>query len=381
MPSLLKTLVKLAAVALVALLVVEIGLRIVFAFKVGPSIFLRGFKEERVIADGYTKYKPHQKRYDTNPDTGESFSVSINSRGFRGADFELEKPAGAKRVLTLGASSTFGFRDQDHETYPFLLGEILAEECRSTEFEVINLGIPHLESKHILALFRKEGLELEPDIVTFYEGINDSASKGISATRTANEVKRRASLWPRAVRWYRFLREATVLVGLASKLLESPAKSNAGTVVEFEQHARAKSDYLLGNVEEIRRECRQAGIDLVVANQQATSLSLSRDELRSTSYAAEIELIREKEERAELSDNELFLLIHSELMEDLEQWALREDVPFVDVIEELDGARDTLVSWVHLNVQGNERVARALADVILARACPAPESVPAASRL
>ena len=40
--------------------------------------------------------------------------------------------------------------------------------------EVINLGIPHLRSNHVLALFLAEALPLGPDVITYYQGSNDN---------------------------------------------------------------------------------------------------------------------------------------------------------------------------------------------------------------
>ena len=367
----LKRVAKYLAAAAVALFAIEILLRVVFAIKIGPSILLLGLTEERVIADGYTKYKPFQKRYDTNPDTGMKFAISINSRGFRGEEYQTKKKEGVTRVVTLGASSTFGFRDRDDETYPFLLGQVLNESCGEGTFEVINLGIPHLESNHILALFRKEALELEPDIVTFYEGINDSASAGVSSVAAVREMKEKGKQWPTVARWYRNLRDHTLLIGLASKLIQTSAESTSRTATEFKEHMRLKRDRFLNNINQIKRDCEQRGIHFIVANQQATSLSFSREELRDLSYAAELELLHKKREREPLTDNELYLLIHSGLMQSLEEWAVASGVPFVNVIEELDRERDSLVSWVHLNARGNERLARAFALPIMERACSA----------
>jgi lysophospholipase L1-like esterase len=79
------------------------------------------------------------------------------------------------RVLTLGASSTFGFYDRDNETYPYYLQQFLNQHCISgPEFEVINFGIPHASSRMLATLFLNEGLPLNPDVVTFYQGRNDS---------------------------------------------------------------------------------------------------------------------------------------------------------------------------------------------------------------
>lgn len=79
-------------------------------------------------------------------------------------------------MVTLGASSTFGYYTRDDETYPHYLERYLSQRLAAgSRAEVINLGIPHLRSEEILALFRAEGLPLDPDVVTVYLGANDSA--------------------------------------------------------------------------------------------------------------------------------------------------------------------------------------------------------------
>jgi hypothetical protein len=111
---------------------IEATVRTFFAFRVGPRVFFFGtrFQTNKVetpvkhdvrpdnrAAAGYTKYFPHERKADHNPETRESFSIRINSRGFRGEEFTVEKPAGTIRVVTLGSSSTFGYYNRDHETY------------------------------------------------------------------------------------------------------------------------------------------------------------------------------------------------------------------------------------------------------------------------
>ena len=102
-----------------------------------------------------------------SPSTREGFAVE---------KFDETKKPGVTRIITLGSSSTFGYYDRDNETYPYYLEQILNKALRSTgRFEVINLGIPHLRSEEILSLFQAEAIPLRPDVVTFYEGVNDAA--------------------------------------------------------------------------------------------------------------------------------------------------------------------------------------------------------------
>ena len=126
---------------------------------------------------GYTKYFPREVRIDHDPETGDTFRVAINGHGFRGPEFRQTKPAGVIRVVTLGASSTFGYYNRDNETYPHFLELEFNARCGGQRtFEVINLGILHTKAKQNVALFRREAVPLSPDVVTFYEGINDNTN-------------------------------------------------------------------------------------------------------------------------------------------------------------------------------------------------------------
>ena len=56
-------------------------------------------------------------------------------------------------------------------------------------------------------------------------------------------------------------------------------------------------------------------------------------------------------------------------MHELKGWAARRGVLLADVASGLDERRDVLVSWVHLNAEGNRLIARSLAATILAATC------------
>ena len=193
------------------LVLFEVSFRVLLAIEVGPRVLAYGtpwyrtefgdIREQKILdqydseaADweedertmntvythenargGYLKFFPNEAKYHKDVDTGEVFSVGINSRGFRGPEFETEKPPGTMRVLTLGASSTFGMWNRDHETYPQQLQIELNDRCHDdVRFEVINFAIPHAIADQIRSMFLAEGMGLTPDIVTFYEGRNDS---------------------------------------------------------------------------------------------------------------------------------------------------------------------------------------------------------------
>lgn len=95
----------------------------------------------------------------------------INSHGFRGPEFSMEKGAGIFRVLSLGESTTFGSGLQWDETYSHLLNEELAKRERPAQ--VINGGVGAWSSLQSTRLLSMEMDRLLPDLVLFYHEIND----------------------------------------------------------------------------------------------------------------------------------------------------------------------------------------------------------------
>jgi len=377
----------------ISLIVLELCCRVFFAFYVGPSVLLYGtpFQRQEIkgsssvsghekmatakailgkigrgewnkrrtveipqIEDkGYLKYFPNQKKNDFDMDTGERFDVTINSRGFRGREFTDEKKTGVIRIVCLGASSTFGYFDKDDQTYPVYLEQKLNEKYSgNAKFEVINLGIPLLRSFEIYNLFMQEVIPLKPDLITYYEGSNDSdpPEEWLTMSLLHHRIKRvgRVSMLARFIdsmfsRYHKILYPS-----LASKEIEDI------------------SNNYINYIAKIYEECRKRGIVFVVASQQKNSTAFDRETQKHLTYKEEVALIQDKFEKSgALIHPELAFLIHSVLMDRLKSWAKENQVPFVDIIAKLDHDRDVLVSWVHLNAKGNRMVAEALAEKIL----------------
>jgi hypothetical protein len=385
-----------ALAVLTTCLAIEIGARVLFALRVGPSVLLYGTSferegmpqpganpaagRERAEIDrkhtvmvhrneqrGYSKYYPNQERVDFDQTSGESFEVGINSHGFRGEEFSRRKAHGVVRIVTLGASSTFGYYSRDEQTYPFRLEQELNDACRDTQrYEVINLGVPHLLSQNITALFLTEGLGLDPDIVTFYEGVNDT--NAVVQQLNLNRAGQRSA----PARWMqragRRLGEHFITVGFARSLLERRSVPFSG--VDFEHVTRRVSTRFFNNLEQIRSAADHRGAQLLVATQQASSTTLDPAEMSSTSYEGEVERVRARvDATGRALPAEIRLLAHQVLMQDLIAWADSRQVPWVDGISALDDDRSVLSSWVHLTPTGNLKLARAFADPILLETC------------
>lgn len=103
-------------------------------------------------------------------------TFKINRLGFRGPEFEGPKPAGTIRVICVGASTTFGHSaPSDATTWPRLLEGKLREALPGQTIQVINAGVPGYTTFHNLPNLGLRLLPLEPDVVVFYQGVNDLA--------------------------------------------------------------------------------------------------------------------------------------------------------------------------------------------------------------
>ena len=98
--------------------------------------------------NGYTKFFPNTTRHMMV--RGRLTGMNINSSGFRSRyDFQNPKPPGVLRIATLGGSSTFGYEEEDEETYPYILEQTLRTWYPGRRIEVLNLGIPQLRMENI----------------------------------------------------------------------------------------------------------------------------------------------------------------------------------------------------------------------------------------
>ncbi len=98
--------------------------------------------------------------------------VTTNRYGYRAPDMDVPKPKGTFRVLCLGGSTTYEGSDNDN-TYPALLQKELRALFPGKLIEVMNCGVEGMNSRsnflHVPAY-----LELDPDLVIGYLGVNDS---------------------------------------------------------------------------------------------------------------------------------------------------------------------------------------------------------------
>ncbi|MEJ2086829.1 MAG: hypothetical protein P8Y44_14395, partial [Acidobacteriota bacterium] len=89
----------------------------------------------------------------------------LNSRSFRTPEYQFDKNPGSTRILTIGDSFTAASGGVPYSQHWTKLLQDNLDATGSTEVEVINLGVPGVETGFELRLWQIEGSLLEPDLV------------------------------------------------------------------------------------------------------------------------------------------------------------------------------------------------------------------------
>ncbi|MFQ5708224.1 MAG: SGNH/GDSL hydrolase family protein [bacterium] len=119
-----------------------------------------------------------------------------NSLGFRGDEIVIPKPEGEYRIFCLGGSTTYTSGVEDYRmAYPELLEQELKEQGFAN-VNVINAGTGGWSSWESLINFEFRILDLDPDMIIVYHGINDIHARFVwppEAYRGDNSGKSAAS--------------------------------------------------------------------------------------------------------------------------------------------------------------------------------------------
>ena len=110
-------------------------------------------------------YEPDQK----------TDTVSINSHGFRGEEFEKEKINDREyRIFVLGGSVLYGlYATSDNTTISGYLQEFYNEFTTDRDVRVINAGANGHESFAETYLVKNKIIDLNPDLIIVLDGWND----------------------------------------------------------------------------------------------------------------------------------------------------------------------------------------------------------------
>ena len=329
-----------------------------------PYYLLYGFRSwsneegvgHTVKLDGYFKFPENVVIEYGTPEP-----ARINALGFRGADFTPEKPAETFRVICMGASSTFGYLNADPDTYPVRLEGLLGDGA-----EVINAGIPHFTTDHILACLEQELLGYQPDVLTIYTGCNDAVRP--MAETNIQKVQRVLDEYSAGYAALRKGVNATfgdVFFGQWTPYLQWMTAE--GIQRQIDLHL----EMTRGNFEKIIAQAKQADVPLVIVRQPITlwfereSRDIVTADSPRTAYEQEYaELEQRFQEEGVLRGYEVTLYVHHHLNAAIDELAREHGLTVVDNVALLAEEPDGLGSKVHLTASANERLAQALFEAI-----------------
>lgn len=395
-----KQLLLLGVTCLLLSLFVEAGARLVYFVKEGfnPYFLKFGFVPDLEFHsaehDGYTKFQPNSV-YHQKIDSALTISMKINSDGFRNLyDFTRPKPPGVFRIVSLGESSTFGYYDEDEETYPYLLEQMLRRTYPDLQIEVLNLGIPHIRMENVVALARHELARLEPDVVTLYAGYNNSAVLR-PPEQASLPYRIKDWLYFHSVAWRAIHPMVVVLYyrlaqTLNMDMLDTP---NLGLPVALDEERinqlrkQIVQEYA-ARLEELADIVQGIGAQFVPITQTYTPFKKSdRPTVNGQwrTYDGEVDYVEGLlHGSGKLLAPYSTLIIHRDLMDKLRTIARRRNLPLVEGIAALDQDRGRMMAtFVHLTRTGNSRLAAAIHDTMVATTMtsrPSPPTSPVAQR-
>lgn len=142
----------------------------------------------------FKKYKKNLR----GAHSGMGVAIDTNNYGFRDEDVAVPKPQDLLRILCIGGSTTEeGFTSDS--TYPNRLERKLRAHFPTRAIEVVNCGTSGLDtSGHLLRV--ADYLELEPDLIVAYMGVNDIIHRYLDMDRG------QLAPWQHVLRLSRFAR-------------------------------------------------------------------------------------------------------------------------------------------------------------------------------
>lgn len=200
--------------------------------------------------------------------------IRINSKGLRGPEREYAKPRGTKRILFLGDSVTFGFRNPNNDKVLPAQVERLLNEPDASPLECINSGVDGYSPWQEHLFLKREGLRYDPDLVVFSFVLNDVTEK-MSLRQFGGESEGfqiENSVFAEGLTWVRKT-NIGLFAGDLGKQLDTPGEGELrpGELSAYELLLNPDSPPVqeawrltLQSIERIVRTCREKHVPLLI---------------------------------------------------------------------------------------------------------------------
>jgi hypothetical protein len=110
---------------------------------------------------------------------------------------------------------------------------------------------------------------------------------------------------------YGFMRDRLVTVAFIDSIRQNMIAEPTFTRGQIERHMTGTSEHFIVNIDKLYRECQQRGIVFVALKQQTKSHMVKKEDMKSVTYAQEVQMIKDKLEKegALRPENSTFLHI------------------------------------------------------------------------
>ncbi len=182
-----------------------------------------------------------------------------NSRGYRDLERTIEKPAGVRRVVSLGDSFAWGASVEFEDAYPQRLERALTRRRREP-WQVVNLALPGMNTVDEEGQLRTEGLAYGPDVCLLGFVLNDSEDEQAAEAR-------RVADWAEEKRRVPGLLEHSALYRMVETRLWATAENRRRISGYKSMYADDAPGWIAARraLKQMGVLCRERGVPLVVA--------------------------------------------------------------------------------------------------------------------
>ena len=332
----------------ILLIVTEISLRIwEFSFLTcnfeDADTLQYDFLEKKVMCNDLLKIIYDQEPVLTIKPNQHYDTININNLGFRGEELQNNENY---KIFVVGGSTIFGTGVYDDETIPYILDN---KFLKNDKIEVINAGIPSINSNEELFHIKNTIFQLNPDLIIIYDGNNE-----ISFDNTVFKINDSDEKEIGFSDFQEFFRTPVIVYRYIMIPISNSVETSDIVLEDLDSFNKEKSDEIsekwVSNMQEFCNFTKTNKIESIVILQP----SLIHGEKKLSEF----------EKTIELEDYELYKKTFSKMQKNISKFnECTLSVDFSNIFRDVsDGI---YFDHVHLNKIGNEIVAEKIYDLIL----------------
>ena len=289
-------------------------------------------------------------------------TYSINSKGFRGKEFNEEKNS-KYRLISFGGSVTFGSESMDNKTYPAQLEKMFKD--RNYDIEVLNFGHNSKSLNYIRQLFFLSAEKYKPDIISIYSNRNstmyDSAGTKIDLSKAKkNDIRMKKINF--------FLIENIMTFRLLHELINkfNSLSIESGVIVSpydssIKHNLYYFTDQYKETLEEIIFFSKKNSIKVVLIKQAVLFNPDFQKKLNNKSISDLLDMLKKLRDKPINKMNyadAFWMLTNTILNKNMELLSHHDNVIIVDPINEMLMNSENFIDSVHLTDVGNKTIAK-----------------------